>query len=41
MKNRGRVRSVRKDKAVFRKTAARTHVKNLPGHNLSRTGGIL
>ena len=28
----------RKDKAIFRKTAARTHKKNLPGHDLTRGG---
>lgn len=37
MKSRSRVRP-RKDKAIFRKTAVRTHVKNLPGHDLSRGG---
>lgn len=38
MKSRSRVRRS-KDKAIFRKTAARKNVKNLPGHNLTR-GGI-
>lgn len=33
-----RIRSVRKDKKIFSKTAVRTHVKNLPGHNLTRGG---
>ena len=33
-----KIRRVRKDKKIFSKTAARTHVKNLPGHNLSRGG---
>lgn len=28
----------RKDKAIFKRTAVRTHKKNLPGHNLSRGG---
>lgn len=36
-----KIRSVRKDKKIFRKTAARTHKKNLPGHNLSRGGTCL
>lgn len=40
MKSRSRVRP-RKDKAIFKKTAARTHVKNLPGHNLKRGGTCL
>ena len=34
-----RIRNVRKDKKIFKKTAARTHVKNIPGHTLTR-GGI-
>lgn len=38
MKSRSRVH-VGKDKAIFKKTAARKHVKNLPGHVLSRRGG--
>ena len=38
MRIRSRVRP-RKDKAIFKRTAVRTHVKNLPGHNLTR-GGI-
>ena len=33
-----KIRNVRKDKKIFRKTAARTHVKNIPGHVLSRGG---
>lgn len=37
MKSRSRVRP-RKDKAIFRKTAARTSTKNLPGHDLTRGG---
>lgn len=36
-----KIRNVRKDKKVFSKTARRTHVKNLPGHNLSRGGTTL
>ena len=36
-----RISNVRKDKKVFRKTAVRTHKKNLPGHNLSRGGTCL
>ena len=36
---RKKIRNVRKDKKVFSKTASRTHVKNLPGHVLTR-GGI-
>ena len=36
-----KIRNVRKDKRVFSKTAKRTHVKNLPGHNLSRGGNNL
>ena len=36
-----KIRNVRKDKKVFKKTAVRTHVKNLPGHNLSRGGTCL
>lgn len=31
----------RRDKAVFRRTAAKTHKKNLPGHNLARGGTCL
>lgn len=37
MKTRARVRP-RKDKAIFRKTAARTNVKNIPGHVIQRGG---
>lgn len=33
-----RIRNVRKDKRIFSKTAARTNVKNLPGHVLTRGG---
>ena len=33
-----KIHNVRKDKKIFKKTAARTHVKNLPGHVLSRGG---
>lgn len=40
MKSRMRVRP-RKDKAIFKRTAARTHKKNLPGHNLPRGGQSL
>lgn len=40
MRNRSRVRP-RKDKRIFKKTAIKTHVKNLPGHNLSRGGTCL
>lgn len=40
MKSRSRVRRG-KDKAIFRKTASRKHVKNLPGHNLTRGGSCL
>lgn len=39
-RSRSRVKP-RKDKAIFRKTAVRTHVKNLPGHNLTRGGTCL
>ncbi len=28
----------KKDQAIFKKTAVRTHIKNLPGHNLTRGG---
>lgn len=37
---RSRVRP-RKDRKIFKKTAARIHVKNLPGHNLTRGGTCL
>ena len=37
MKTRNKVHK-RKDRAIFRKTAVRTHVKNLPGHELTRGG---
>lgn len=40
-KGRRPIRNVRKDKRIFSKTAARTNVKNLPGHNLRRGGGSL
>lgn len=30
-----------KDKRIFKKTAARTNVKNLPGHTLKRGGTCL
>ena len=40
MRSRSRVRP-RKDKAIFKRTAVRTHVKNLPGHNLPRGGQSL
>lgn len=33
-----RIRNVRKDKKIFSRTAARTNVKNLPGHVLTRGG---
>ena len=36
-----KIRKVGKDKRIFRKTAVRTHVKNLPGHNMSRGGTCL
>ena len=35
---RRRIHNVRKDKKIFSKTAARKHVKNLPGHDLDRGG---
>ena len=38
MKSRSRVRPG-KDKAIFKRTAVRTHKKNLPGHIQTR-GGI-
>lgn len=37
MKTRSRVHA-RKDKAIFRKTAARTNAKNIPGKILQRGG---
>lgn len=37
MRSRSHVRP-RKDKAIFRKTAARTNVKNIPGHVIQRGG---
>lgn len=40
MKTRSRVRP-RKDKAIFKRTAVRTHKKNLPGHDLQRGGNCL
>lgn len=40
MKSRSHVRP-RKDKAIFKRTAVRTHKKNLPGHNLTRGGTCL
>ena len=36
-----KIRKIRKDKRIFSKTASKTHVKNLPGHNLSRGGTTL
>lgn len=36
-----KIRKVGKDKRIFTKTAKRTHVKNLPGHNMSRGGTCL
>lgn len=33
--------SPRRDKRIFAKTAAKRHVKNLPGHNLMRGGTCL
>lgn len=36
-----KIGNIRKDKKIFRKTAARTHKKNLPGHNLTRGGTCL
>lgn len=39
--SRKRIHNVRKDKKVFAKTAVRTHVKNLPGHNMRRGGTCL
>lgn len=36
-----RIRNVRKDKKIFSKTAGRTHVRNLPGHVLTRGGSRL
>jgi hypothetical protein len=36
-----RIKNVRKDKRIFSKTSARTHKKNLPGHNLTRGGTCL
>lgn len=41
MKSRSRIRSVRKDKAIFKRTGARTNKKNLPGHVLTRGGIVL
>lgn len=40
MKTRSRVRRG-KDRAIFRKTAVRKNVKNLPGHAISRGGTCL
>lgn len=40
MASRSRV-PYKKDKKIFRKTAVRKHVKNLPGHNLTRGGTCL
>lgn len=40
MKSRSRVRP-RKDKAIFKRTAVRKNIKNLPGHNLTRGGTCL
>ena len=40
MKTRSPVRP-RKDKAIFKRTAVRTHKKNLPGHNNLRGGTCL
>ena len=37
MASRSRVRPS-KDKAIFKRTAVRTHKKNLPGHDLTRGG---
>ena len=37
MKTRSRVRA-KKDHAIFRKTAARTNVRNIPGHVIQRGG---
>lgn len=36
-----KIRNVRKDKRIFSKTAARKHVKNLPGHTQTRGGTCL
>lgn len=36
-----RMMNRRKDRRIFKKTAAKKHVKNLPGHNLSRGGTCL
>lgn len=40
-RNRHRIRNIRRDKRIFSKTATRTEVKNLPGHNLTRGGTTL
>ena len=40
MKSRSRVNR-RTDKRVFKKTAVKTHVKNLPGHTNTRGGTCL
>lgn len=37
MKSRSRVH-VRKDKAIFKRTASRTNVKNIPGRIIQRGG---
>lgn len=41
MKSRQRIRNIRRDKRIFKATAARTHVKNLPGHVMKRGGTSL
>lgn len=40
MKVRSRVRP-RKDARIFKRTAVRTHKKNLPGHDMTRGGTSL
>lgn len=41
MASRRRISNVRKDKAIFRKTAARKNTRNLPGHQMRRGGDNL
>lgn len=41
MASRKPIRNIGRDKRIFKKTAARTHVKNLPGHVLKRGGTSL
>lgn len=41
MASRKRIHNVAKDKAIFRRTAARKNTKNLPGHQMRRGGEYL